>query len=97
MVPAGGLAPTWFQIEDRHQPAKMDLAELEDSQDQTIAEPTVPGNQEADKDNTRPKVLVQKLLMIPKAWAPYFLEPQSPWKALQTYKMLIMAISEELI
>jgi hypothetical protein len=32
--------------------------------------------------------------MIPKAWAPYFLEPQSPWEAFQTYKMLLRTILE---
>jgi hypothetical protein len=34
--------------------------------------------------------------MIPKAWAPYFLEPQSPWQALQTFKTLLETIPANL-
>lgn len=33
--------------------------------------------------------------MIPKVWAPYFLEPQSPWELLQTYKTLLLTIPED--
>jgi hypothetical protein len=91
MVPAAGLAP-WFQIEDRHQPTTADLAELETSGDQTVSEPKATGNANADEDDARPKVSVQKLAMIPKAWAPYFLEPQAPWEALQTFKKLLLTI-----
>jgi hypothetical protein len=70
-----------------------DLAILETSQDHTtVVEPEVRGNMNADDDNARPKVSIQKLVMLPKVWAPYFLEPQSPWEALQTYKTLIQTI-----
>jgi hypothetical protein len=33
--------------------------------------------------------------MIPKVWAPYFLEPQSPCELLQTYKTLQLTIPED--
>jgi hypothetical protein len=50
------------------------LAELETSaNNQTVLEPTVAGNRGADEDDhARLKVSVQKLIMILKAWAPYF-------------------------
>jgi hypothetical protein len=70
-----------------------DLAILETSQDHTIVKPEVTGDVHADDDNAQPKVSIQKVVMLPKAWAPYFLEPQSPWNALQTYKTLIQTIS----
>jgi hypothetical protein len=95
MVPAAGLVP-WFQLEERHQPSTEDLAVLETSRDRTVAEPAVTGGRENDDDEDRPKVSVQKLVMIPKAWAPYFMEPQSPWKALQTFQTLLKTILENL-
>jgi hypothetical protein len=93
MVPAAGLAP-WFQIEEANQPTMADLAGLEASRDRTVSKPVIQGDEDDSEDNdeSRPKVSVQKLVMIPKAWAPYFLEPQSPWKALQTYKTLMKTI-----
>jgi hypothetical protein len=93
MVPAAGLAP-WFQIEDRHQPRMVDLAGLETSRDRTVGG-TRAGIFDSDEEEEQPKVSVQKLVMIPKAWAPYFLEPQSPWEALQTYQTLLRTIPED--
>jgi hypothetical protein len=95
MVPAAGLAP-WFQLEERHQPTTEDLAPLKTSRDRTIPETTVEGDETADEDENRPRVSVQKLVMLPKAWAPYFLEPQSPWQALQTFKALLETIPKDL-
>jgi hypothetical protein len=95
MVPAAGLAP-WFQLEEKHQPTTEDIAPLETSKDRTIREPTLTCAEEEDTDEERPKVSVQKLVMIPKAWAPYFLEPQSPWQALQTFKALLNTIPNNL-
>ena len=41
---------------------------------------------------TRPLGEVQNLVMVPKAWAPYFLEPQSPWEVLDIFKILMGTI-----
>jgi hypothetical protein len=50
-----------------------------------------------DEDKNRPRVLIQKLVMIPKAWIPYFLKPQPPWEALQTFKTLLETIPPNLL
>ena len=34
---------------------------------------------------TRPSVEVPKLVMVPRAWVPYFLVPQLPWIDLDTF------------
>jgi hypothetical protein len=60
MVPAAGLAP-WLQIENHNLPTTGDLAGLETSRSRTVSEPD--GGDEDDDD--RPKVSVQKLVMIP--------------------------------
>ena len=39
-----------------------------------------------------PLVVVQKLVMVTKAWGPYFMEPQSPWEALDIFKRLMGTI-----
>jgi hypothetical protein len=95
MVPAAGLVP-WFQMEERHQPTTADLAELKSSRDRTRLEPVVEGDADKDEDDDRPKVSVQKMVMIPKAWAPYFLEPQTPWEALQIFKTLLETVPANL-
>ena len=46
--------------------------------------------------NNRPKVSVQKIVMIPKAWYPYFMEPKSPWGELLTFKNFLVDIPEDL-
>ena len=35
---------------------------------------------------------VQKLLMEPKVWAPYFMDPQPPWEELDVFKILMGTI-----
>ena len=57
----------------------------------TVTEPVLTG----DAKN-RPKVSVQKLVMISKAWSPYFMDTQSPWGALLNSKKLMGAIPEDL-
>ena len=32
--------------------------------------------------------------MVPKAWAPYFIDPQSPWGLLLAFKMLLGTIPD---
>ena len=35
---------------------------------------------------------VQKLVMEPKVWAPYFMDPQPPWEELDVFKILMGTI-----
>jgi hypothetical protein len=95
MVPAAGLVP-WFQLEARRQPTTADLAGLNSSRDRTIQEPVVEGDEDKDEDEDRHRVSVQKMVMIPKAWAPYFLEPHPPWEALQIFKTLLETVPANL-
>ena len=90
IVTTAGLVP-WFQLEEMCQPLAVDIAILETAQEITVTEPLVTGY--ADD---RPKFSFQKLLMIPKAWPPYFMVPQSPWGALLTFKKFLGAIPEDL-
>ena len=73
MVTEAWLAP-WFYLGERYQPIAADLAILQVAQEMMFTEPVVTGDA---KD--RPKVSVQNLVMIPKAWETYFMEPQPPW------------------
>jgi hypothetical protein len=42
-----------------------------------------------DEETKENEVSVQNLCFLPKAWAPYFLAPLSPWQALQTFNKLL--------
>ena len=44
----------------------------------------------------RTKFSVQKLVIMPKAWALYFMEPQFPWRALHMFKALMGTIPDKL-
>ena len=44
----------------------------------------------------RPKVSVQKVVIIPKSWAPYFMEPQSLWRVLYTFKTFMREIPDNI-
>ena len=90
MVLVAGLVP-WFQTEERHQNIAVDLDILETAQEMTVTEPLVTG----DADD-RTKVSVHKLVINPKAWDLYFMEPQSPWGALLTFKNFLGSIPEDL-
>ena len=35
---------------------------------------------------------VQKLVMAPKVWDPYFMDPQPPWEELDVFKILMGTI-----
>ena len=48
-----------------------------------------------DADNS-PKFSVQNLFIIPKARASYFMDPQSPWGELLTFKKLLGEITKDL-
>ena len=90
MMPEARLVP-WLQLEERYQTIAEDLVILETYQEMTVTEPVLTG----DAKN-RPKVSVQKLVMISKAWSPYFMDTQSPWGALLNSKKLMGAIPEDL-
>jgi hypothetical protein len=88
MAPSLGLVP-WLKIQDVHQPAIADLQELEDVLAKTVLGPLL---DEDDEDESRPKVSVQNICFVPKAWAAHFLAPMSPWQALQTFRSLLASI-----
>ena len=76
MVPSPGLVP-WIRVQSRYRPEDDQLDLLKTSEERTIPAPVV----ERQDD----EMSVQNICFIPKAWAPYFLAPLSPWQALQTY------------
>ena len=80
-----------FYLGKRHQTTAAYLEILEKSQDREITELIV----NKDKDNS-PKISVQKLVMTPKVWVPYFIDPQLPWRALHTFKTLLGMIQDNL-
>jgi hypothetical protein len=90
MVPSAGLVP-WLTLQSHHQPTDADLAPLKgaDATSRTVETPTVEGGEDEDDDDARPKVSVQNICYLPKAWAPYFLAPMAPWDALSTYKQVL--------
>ena len=90
MVPEARLVP-WFHLEESYHPTAADLAILETPWDRKISEPVVTSN----ADN-RPKVSFQKLVMIPKVWAPYFMEPQLLWRVLRMFKKFMGIILDHL-
>jgi hypothetical protein len=87
MVPSAGLVP-WIKVQSRYQPHIDQINQLATGEARTILAPTV----ERDED----EMSVQNICFVPKAWAPYFLAPLSPWQALQTYDRLMETIPPNL-
>jgi hypothetical protein len=87
MAPSGGLL-LWLKVQEVYQPAEADLQELDDERAKTVLR--VLGDD--IEDEARPKVSVQNLCFIPKAWAAHFLAPMSPWHALRTFRSLMASI-----
>jgi hypothetical protein len=81
MVPPTGLAP-WLRVKDADRPALVDLQELQDETIKTVLRSSLDDDVE---DNDWPKVSVQNVCFVPKAWAAHFLAPISPWQALHTF------------
>jgi hypothetical protein len=96
MVPSAGLVP-WLTLQNHHQPTDLDLAILkgDSSGSMTMAMPEIVGGDDEDKDPDRPRVSVQNICFIPRAWAPYFLAPLTPWEAFARYKELIATIPKK--
>ena len=90
MVLAPGMV-LWFQTEERYQLTAADLKILETSRESKISDPVVTGDA-----YDRPKVSVHNLVVIPKVWDPYFMEPKSPWRAIHMFKMMLGTKSDNL-
>jgi hypothetical protein len=86
MAPVAGLVP-WLKVQEQLEPNDADLAQLESGRARTIPIPTAPLTEE-----DHGKRSVQNMCFVPRAWAPYFLAPMTPWHALQVYKRLLNTI-----
>jgi hypothetical protein len=95
MAPAAGLVP-WLTIQHFHQPTTADLAELSEDTTTTILQPNFEGGDNDDEDPDRPLVSVQSMTFMPKAWAPYFLAPVTPWVAFEIFRRLLRTIPEDI-
>ena len=86
MVPEARLV-LWIQLETQVKPTEADLEGLTAEPEEFITAP-----EEVEITGARTMVEAQKLVMVPKAWAPYFLEPQLPWEELYVFKILMRNI-----
>jgi hypothetical protein len=89
MAPMSTIAP-WLQIMEVVLPTDAQLDELETSSKRTIPLPEF--DFEDGTDDPVDSAAVQKLGYMPQEWAAYFLEPTSPWQALQTMRALVATI-----
>jgi hypothetical protein len=87
MAPSPGLVP-WLKIQTCYRPGTEELMALDGNEARTIPGPAL----ELEED----VVSVQNICFVPKAWAPYFLAPLSPYLALQTYSLLLQTIPPNL-
>ena len=71
-------------MEERYHSITADLSVLETVQEIKFTGPVVTGDA-----NDRPKVSLQKLVVIPMERPPYFMEPQLPWGALLNFKKFL--------
>jgi hypothetical protein len=83
MAPSAGLIP-WIRIQTRYKAPLAQMVTLDDSEQLTVQAP--------DEEEEENEVSVQSMCFVPKAWAPYFLAPLSPWQALQTFNQLLETI-----
>jgi hypothetical protein len=83
MAPSPGLVP-WIKVQNMYEPTVEQILALDGNQELTIPLPT-----SEEEDN---EVSVQNICFMPKAWAPYFLAPLSPWQALQTFNQLMATV-----
>jgi hypothetical protein len=88
MAPPTGLAP-WLRVKDVHRPVLVDLQELQDKMIKTVLRPSL--NDDVEDDDW-PKVSVQNVCFVPKAWAAHFLAPISPWQALRIFQSFMASI-----
>jgi hypothetical protein len=93
MAPMAGITP-WLQIMEVALPTDAELEALAGSDQKTIVQAVA---MEDDEDGAEQPAAdtasVQKLGYIPREWAAYFLEPISPWQALQRIRALIATLS----
>jgi hypothetical protein len=87
MAPSPGLVP-WLKIQARYRPDTEELMALDGRKAFTILRPAI----DVDDD----EVSVPKICFVPKAWAPYFLAPLSPYLAVQTFSFLLQTIPPNL-
>ena len=90
MVPTAGLVQ-WIQLETQIKTMETDLEGLAADPKEVIVAPV--GTVSA---GARPLVEVQILVMVPRAWAPYFLEPQLPWETLGLFENLMGNITNNI-
>jgi hypothetical protein len=83
MAPTPGLVP-WLRIQNRYEPTLAQMLTLDGNTRLTIPLPT--------EENDEDEISVQNLCFVPKAWAPYFLAPLSPWQAMQTFNQLLETV-----
>ena len=86
LVTAAGLVQC-IQLETQINLTKVNLEGLAADPEDLIAAPLQMGSV-----GVRPLVEVQKMVMVPKAWAPYFMEPHSPWEAIDVFKIIMVNI-----
>ena len=90
MVPTTGLIQ-WIQLKTKIKTMETDLEGLAADPKEVIAAPL--GTVSA---GARPLVEVQILVILSRAWAPYFLGPQLPWEALGLFENLMGNITNNI-
>jgi hypothetical protein len=90
MAPMLGIAP-FLQIKEVNVPTDAQLGALATTESRTILEPKDADNEDTEVYET---ASVQKLGYIPREWAAYFLEPITPWEALEKIRGLIATLPE---
>jgi hypothetical protein len=85
-----GIAP-FLQIKEVNVPTDAQLGALATTESRTILEPKDADNEDTEFYET---ASVQKLGYIPREWAAYFLEPITPWEALEKIRGLIATLPE---
>jgi hypothetical protein len=90
MAPMAGIAP-WMQIMQVNIPGDSELATLSSGDQQTIVM-VEDEDENAAVATGAYTASVQRLGYVPRAWAAYFLEPLSPWQALEKIRGLVTTI-----
>ena len=90
MVLATGMVQ-WIQLEKQVKLTELYLEGLTADPEKLITDPGGTGSAGA-----RPSADVHNLVMFPKEWTPYLLEPHSPWKYQYLFKILMVTITSNL-